>query len=165
MKGIANLTCKKCGAVLHKTIFGATEDDILKKNIICRCGEENGTHRCIPNNLWKTVINLSIKGYKVLNVYPKVLCIEFNGKFLKHEYLENLKLPHEFTIDITEEHDLIYNERMQKNDFVDIDEDEYIEKACLELESFVDNLPSVGVGFIFNLDIKEEDNQWGESND
>lgn len=160
MNATANLTCKDCGAALHKTIYGETEDDIFNAKIICTCGAENGTHRCVPTNLWKTVVSLSLKGYKIANVFPNNLTIQFNGEFFRNlKNLEDLKLPHEFTLDTSEEkYDLLYNERIQLDDFEGLDKDEYFKKSYDELEKFADNLPPVGAGFIINLDLPIEDN-------
>lgn len=162
MNAVANLTCKKCGAALHKTVYGETPEDIYKLELECPCGAKNGMYRCVPSKFWKVVVSLTLKGYKVLSVFTESICIQFNGTFfrdLDEEVLNNLKLPHEFTLDMEENIDMLYNERVKLNDFEGLNKEEYIENCYKELESFADSLPTVGANVILNLDIPLEDNK------
>ena len=169
MHAVANLTCKSCGAALHKTVFGETAEDIYKAYIECPCGAKNGTHRCVPTKLWKAVISFTLKGYKIDRVFQDSMCVQFNGTFFRNmdeEVLSKLKLPEEFTLDMEEECDMLYNERVKLNDFEGMNKEEYIENCYKELEEFADNLPTVGANVILNLDIPLEENAIeGDEND
>lgn len=162
MHAVANLTCKSCGAALHKTVYAETVEGIYNVEIQCPCGAMNGMHRCIPTVLWKTAISFTLKGYKIANVFLDSMCIQFNGTFFRDmgmDVLNTLKLPDEFSLDIMEDgYDMLYNERVKLNDFEGMNKEEYIEKCYKELEAFADSLPTVGVNVIINLDIPLEDN-------
>ena len=156
MKCYGDFVCSECATIAHKSFEIEKPEDASGLSITCpHCGKEN-VQVVIPSNMIDIIKLMTIKGYKILVINGKTLCIVIKGRY---KGIELEDLPHEFILDCTEsDGDIIINGRLRADDFEGIDKEQYIKDAVDNLLNWVRKLPEVGEGRYINMDeVKSDD--------
>ena len=141
MKCYGDFVCSRCATIAHKSFEIEKPEDASGLGITCpHCGKEN-VQVVIPSCMKDIIKNMTFKGYKILAINAKTLCIVISGRY---ENVELHNIPSEFVLDCTEpEGDIIINGRLQADDFEGLDKDEYIKEAIDNIYNWVRKLPEV----------------------
>ncbi len=154
------LTCKDCGTLILAEINTSLDIDIKELDVFCPlCGAQNSGHRNILTDIITSVDLLTNKGYRVLNVFPKILGIQVSKEFLTEEVVSSLQLPDEFIVDFSEEDCVIIkNGRMQDvagfDGYTEEAKTFYINEHLKELNNFILSLPQQVALSICRMSIK-----------